>query len=206
MDGKDGSGFLKTVLGTEGYKAPEINEAKPYIGSSVDLFAAGIILFVMYTGHPPFHRAVDSDPYYKLIITDRNSTFWEAHLRNKENNFFSNDFMNLLNSLLAYDPQNRISLAELVNHPWVKSGKCSSHSDIKTAFSHRQKAVVQKMEEEKKKQKEQKLKEQEPPATEVTGDGQNADKRKNELLLINEKPSFISLNICFFVHSKSSRK
>lgn len=175
MDGKDGSGFLKSSLGTEGYMAPEINEKKAYLGSGVDLFSAGIILFVMYTGHPPFHKAVESDPYYKLLITDRNSTFWEAHLRNKEKNFFSNDFVNLLNSILAYDPQNRIDLAELVNHPWLKNGKCSSHSDIKNAFSQRQKAVVEKMEEEKRKQKAQKLKEQEPPAVEDTGD----DKGKN---------------------------
>jgi len=33
----------------------------------------------MLTGHPPFHKAIESDPYYKLIMTDRNSTFWEAH-------------------------------------------------------------------------------------------------------------------------------
>lgn len=103
LDGQDGTGFLKSSLGTEGYMAPEINEKKIYLGSSVDIFSAGIILFIMFTGHPPFHKAIDSDPYYKLIITDRNSTFWEAHSRNKEKNFFSPDFINLMNSILAYD-------------------------------------------------------------------------------------------------------
>ncbi len=49
IDGKDGSGYCKTKLGTEGYMAPEIHMRKPYIGESVDLFACGIILFIMCT-------------------------------------------------------------------------------------------------------------------------------------------------------------
>lgn len=161
LDGKDGTGFLKSSLGTEGYMAPEINEKKPYIGSAVDLFSAGIILFIMYTGHPPFHKALDNDPYYKLLITDRNSTFWEAHQRNKDQGFFSTDFMNLINTILAYDPQNRLDLAELVSHPWLKNGKVSSQQEIKAHFSSRHKQVTTKMDEEKRKKQADKTKDQE---------------------------------------------
>ena len=50
LAGKDGSGLLKTVLGTEGYMAPEIQMKAPYSGVQVDLFAASIILFIMYAG------------------------------------------------------------------------------------------------------------------------------------------------------------
>jgi len=49
IDGKDGSGTCKTKLGTESYMAPEIHMRKPYSGASVDLFATGIILFIMFT-------------------------------------------------------------------------------------------------------------------------------------------------------------
>ena len=55
--GKDGSGMLLTKLGTESYMAPEIHMRKAYAGVATDLFAAGIILFIMLTGHPPFSRA-----------------------------------------------------------------------------------------------------------------------------------------------------
>lgn len=51
--GKDGTGILKTKLGTEGYMAPEI-ATKHYDGRKTDIFATGIILFIMYTGNPPF--------------------------------------------------------------------------------------------------------------------------------------------------------
>ena len=47
--GRDGSGLCKTKLGTESYMAPEIHMRKPYNGASVDLFACGIILFIMFT-------------------------------------------------------------------------------------------------------------------------------------------------------------
>ena len=46
LDGRDGSGKMRTVLGTEGYMAPEIISKQPYNGVKVDLFAAGIILFI----------------------------------------------------------------------------------------------------------------------------------------------------------------
>jgi serine/threonine protein kinase len=45
--------MLKTKLGTEGYMAPEIS-MKEYDGRRVDIFASGVILFIMYSGNPPF--------------------------------------------------------------------------------------------------------------------------------------------------------
>jgi serine/threonine protein kinase len=57
VEGKDGSGNLTTKLGTMNYMAPEIHLRQPYQGRSVDLFAAGIILFIMVAAHPPFTYA-----------------------------------------------------------------------------------------------------------------------------------------------------
>jgi len=41
--------------------APEILFGKEYDGSSVDLFAATVILFLMMTKSPPFNNALPSD-------------------------------------------------------------------------------------------------------------------------------------------------
>jgi serine/threonine protein kinase len=57
---------MRTKLGTEGYMAPEI-QTKQYIGSRVDIFSAGVILFIMYTGTPPFEKTTATDSYYRLI-------------------------------------------------------------------------------------------------------------------------------------------
>jgi hypothetical protein len=56
--------------------APEIHMKLPYKGESVDLFAAAIILFITYTGTPPFSKADPRDPYFKLIYGGKTDTFW----------------------------------------------------------------------------------------------------------------------------------
>lgn len=65
MQGRDGSGHMRTILGTTAYMAPELIMKKQYQGHSVDLFAIAIILFILYTGHPPFNSANPvKDPHY----------------------------------------------------------------------------------------------------------------------------------------------
>ena len=54
-------GFLKTYLGTRNYMAPEILMQLEYDGAVVDIFAAGVILFQMMVGRPPFDTAEASD-------------------------------------------------------------------------------------------------------------------------------------------------
>ena len=118
--GRDGSGYLRTKLGTESYMSPEIHARRPYIGASVDLFAAAIILFIMYTQHPPFTRAEPSDPFYKLICANRADLFWKAHSKNKPRpDYFSDDFKNLVTGLIQFDPATRPQMADVLSHPWV---------------------------------------------------------------------------------------
>lgn len=119
IEGKDGSGTLKTKLGTESYMAPEIHMKKPYQGASVDLFATSIILFIMLTQHPPFTRAEPTDPFYRLLCANRSDLFWKAHSRNKPDGFFSEQFKNLITTMFSFDPSHRLSLEEIKQHPWV---------------------------------------------------------------------------------------
>lgn len=120
LAGKDNSGMLRTILGTEGYMSPEIIAKQPYSGSAVDIFAAGVILFVMITGHPPFSKAdPKACPYYKCLCVNKHSTFWTAHSKNKpRTDFFSENLKNLFNGLFSHDPAQRPTLAEIKCHPW----------------------------------------------------------------------------------------
>ena len=47
-------GVFYSHVGTERYMAPEIIEGKPYKANTTDIFAIGVILFVMVTGVMPF--------------------------------------------------------------------------------------------------------------------------------------------------------
>jgi len=76
--------------------APEQNMHKPYEGAKIDIFAAGVILFLMLAAHPPFTKAMPRDSYYKFIGGNRNDLFWKSMERNKPAGFFSEDFKNLV--------------------------------------------------------------------------------------------------------------
>ena len=54
--------ILKTQLGTPGYQAPELLYGFDYNGKMVDTFAAGVVLFMMVVGRPPFEDARNEDP------------------------------------------------------------------------------------------------------------------------------------------------
>lgn len=126
MDGTlrndDGSytGLCKTMLGTSSYMAPEIHLNQPYQGSQVDLFAAAVILFIMVAGHPPFSEASPKDQYYKTIAMNKSEIFWKAHSKGKDKNFFSEEFKSLILRMLSLDPNQRPSMQELANDPWMQ--------------------------------------------------------------------------------------
>lgn len=153
LAGRDGTGTSKTKLGTESYMAPEIHARRPYLGASVDLFACAIILFIMVTQHPPFSRAEPSDPFYRLICANRADLFWKAHSKNKPEGFFSEEFKNLITSMLQFDPALRPSMAEVKAHPWF-NGPIASLEAIQHEFAQR-KAYIDKENEAKRIQKEQ---------------------------------------------------
>lgn len=142
---KDGSGQLKTILGTPNYMAPELRLKEPYSGSAVDIFACGIVLFMMVSGTPPFDNALPDDNYYKLIWKNSHSDFWKAHEKFKvpapgQKNFYSEDFRSLINSMFAPNPDQRLTIAEIMAHPWYKGETCSVEK-LKRNFQKRKEFI-----------------------------------------------------------------
>ena len=58
---------LSSNVGTDSYMAPELLRRQRYDGKATDVFALGVILFILVVGNTPFRKAVDSDPYFKLL-------------------------------------------------------------------------------------------------------------------------------------------
>ena len=92
--------------------APEIILRKPYNGTSVDLFSAGVILFTMIWGYPPFHKATNHDNFYRCIVAKRIDFFWKRHNHKKAEKDCqqSDDLKDLIASMLKFNPEDRLSI------------------------------------------------------------------------------------------------
>jgi serine/threonine protein kinase len=86
------------------------------------VFAASIILFIMVAQHPPFTTAQPSDPFYRCLAGKRGDIFWRTHCKNKEDGeaFFSDEFKNLIESMLLLEQSQRITVADVMKHPWMQ--------------------------------------------------------------------------------------
>ena len=58
----------------------------------------------MVTAHPPFNTATPGDAYYKLVAAKKAHIFWKAHEQGKEEGYFSDDFKDLITSMLSLIP------------------------------------------------------------------------------------------------------
>ena len=72
--------------------APELHQKKKYDGNSVDIFSAGVILFMCVAQHPPFKLAKAKDSIYKFIGGKRPDLFWKTVGKGKSEGYFSEDF------------------------------------------------------------------------------------------------------------------
>ena len=137
LEGRDGSGANTSTIGTPGYMAPEILSHQPYQGQMVDLFALGVILFILYSGHPPFSMANDDDQYFKLLSSNKSEMFWRAHSQRKEPGFYSEEFKDLITNMLQFYPHMRPNVVDIVGHPWIAQGGVATPEQVRAEFAER---------------------------------------------------------------------
>jgi len=110
--------LMFTECGTPGYMAPEmIRNSKGYDGMKADIWACGVILFIMLAGFPPFQKPETSDWWFNKLMNGKHALFWQAHSRSA---YFSDQTKDFINKILNPDPEKRISIADMKKHPWWK--------------------------------------------------------------------------------------
>jgi serine/threonine protein kinase len=67
-----------TYVGTRGYQAPELLLNRPY-DLGCDVFSAGVVLFILLTGYPPFEEARKSDRWFRPLAKESYKRFWDLH-------------------------------------------------------------------------------------------------------------------------------
>jgi len=150
--------LMFTECGTPGYMAPEmIRNPKGYEGTKADIWACGVILFIMLAGFPPFQKPDLSDWWFNKLANGKHALFWQAHSRSA---YFSDQTKDFINKILHPDPEKRISIADMKKHPWWK-GATITHAALVSELNRRKTTVDQ----VKNKEKEKKKKEKEKPVT-----------------------------------------
>lgn len=129
---------LYTVCGTPNYVAPEILAETGY-DHKVDVWAAGVIAYVLLCGFPPFVSPDnDQDELFDQILSGRfefSSPHWDD---------VSLSAQQLILHMLQVDQSKRLSAHEVFEHPWVNVSPdiiyytCYSYSITSTTIPYYQ--------------------------------------------------------------------
>ena len=130
IKGKEGNGILKSPLGTLSYVAPEILLRQSYNGIKIDIFSLGVILLILVTGKIGFLEATKRDKYYNNVIKNDFKHYWD--LVNKHLPNTSQEFKNLYQNMINYDPNKRPSIKEILyKDPWLNEIRKLSNEELK---------------------------------------------------------------------------
>ncbi|CAA7031658.1 unnamed protein product [Microthlaspi erraticum] len=120
----------RDIVGSAYYVAPEVLRRR--YGKEVDIWSAGIILYILLSGVPPFWAETEKGIFDAILEghIDFESQPWPS---------ISNSAKDLVRKMLTADPKRRISAADVLQHPWLREGGEASDKPIDSAVLSRMK-------------------------------------------------------------------
>ncbi|XP_045781673.1 serine/threonine-protein kinase Aurora-2-like [Maniola jurtina] len=97
-----------TLCGTLDYLSPEMIEGKPH-SYAIDIWSLGVLCYELLVGLPPF-EAKDANQTYKKI----------KYVIVKYPDYISAQARDLMGKLLVIEPENRLPLVHVLQHPWIR--------------------------------------------------------------------------------------
>jgi len=102
---------LETCCGSPAYAAPELVSGRNYLGSEADIWSMGVLLYALLCGFLPFDDENISSLYRKIQAGVYEKPPW-----------LTQGSLNLLDAMLQTDPKKRITVKDLLTHPWLRDG------------------------------------------------------------------------------------
>ncbi|KAM0949296.1 putative protein kinase CAMK-CDPK family [Dioscorea sansibarensis] len=110
---------MRGVVGTPYYVAPEVVEGREY-GEKVDVWSAGVILYLMLGGIPPFYGETAAEIFEAVM---------RGNLRFPRRIFSSVSpaAKDLIRRMLSRDASRRLSADQVLRHQWIVGGGGAHH-------------------------------------------------------------------------------
>ena len=104
--------LLETPCGSPCYASPEMVAGMRYDGYKIDIWSCGIILFAMLCGYLPFEDKENELLFHKIL-----------QCKVKLPNYLSDEAKDIILKILVKDPNKRLSIEQIKNHPFYLKGK-----------------------------------------------------------------------------------
>ncbi|GLT49985.1 hypothetical protein SLA2020_235040 [Shorea laevis] len=120
--------FFNDVVGSAYYVAPEVLRKR--YGPEVDIWSAGVILYILLSGVPPFWAETDAGIFKQILHgkLDLESDPWPS---------ISDSAKDLILKMLERDPRKRISVHEVLCHPWIVDDRVALDKPLDSAVLSR---------------------------------------------------------------------
>ncbi|XP_043690240.1 calcium-dependent protein kinase 2-like [Telopea speciosissima] len=120
----------RDIVGSAYYVAPEV--LKRSYGKEIDIWSAGIILYILLSGVPPFWAETEKGIFDAILkgYIDFESDPWPS---------ISSSGKDLIRKMLTQDPKKRITSAQILEHPWLREDGEASDKPIDSAVLSRMK-------------------------------------------------------------------
>ncbi|KAI3431898.1 uncharacterized protein J3R85_007767 [Psidium guajava] len=124
---KPGEAF-SDVVGSPYYVAPEV--LRKHYGPEVDVWSAGVILYILLSGVPPFWAETESGIFRQILQgkLDFVSDPWPS---------ISDSAKDLIKKMLERDPRKRLSAHEVMCHPWIVDDRVAPDKPLDSAVLSR---------------------------------------------------------------------
>ena len=116
--------FLSTPCGSPCYASPEMIKGEKYNGLSIDLWACGVILFAMLCGYLPFDDKNNAELFRRILEC-------KIDYPEEDDVELSEISLDLINKILTPNPKKRISIENILEHPFMDYGKKIYNTVIK---------------------------------------------------------------------------